>query len=131
MYQELKNGKTIVTKDGQHLDGSDFLGPPKTGRVIVIAGDTRPFAPLVSFAKHADLLIHEATFRSDKQIHARKFGHSTVSDAATLAKEAEVNQLILTHISSRYAGEEEEIEAEARSIFPQCLLASDRMIHKI
>jgi ribonuclease Z len=76
-------------------------------------------------------LIHEATFRHDKQEHAQQFGHTTVAEAAELAKKAAINTLILTHISSRYAGEDEEMLQEALSIFSNSILAHDLMVYSI
>ena len=51
---------------------------------------------------------------------AEKVFHSTVFDAANLAAEAGVKQLYLTHISARYADEEQRLmlERQAQNIFP-------------
>ena len=47
----------------------------------------------------------------------------TAAQGARLAREANVRQLILTHISRRYS--EKEVLAEARSIFPETVVARD------
>jgi ribonuclease Z len=54
---------------------------------------------------------------------AETFGHSTAEQSATLAKEAGVGQLFLTHVSRRYR--DEDILTEARAVFPQTWLARD------
>ncbi len=131
IYKRLKDGEVVTLPDGRTLDGKDYVGPPIKGRVVVIAGDTRPLDSLISFANEADLLIHEGTFRSDKKEDANEFGHSTIRDAATLAKRANVKKLIITHVSSRYANEEKELLDEARAIFTNCEIAYDLMITRI
>ncbi|WP_088102153.1 ribonuclease Z [Halalkalibacter urbisdiaboli] len=131
IFQKIKTGQNVRLDDGRVINGKDFVGPTKRGRTIVVAGDTRPTESMVEFAFGADILVHEATFREDKQEHAAQFGHATVREAAALAKRANVKTLILTHISSRYSGEEMEIEKEARSIFPATLLAHDHMVHSV
>jgi ribonuclease Z len=54
---------------------------------------------------------------------AKEFGHLTAAQGATLAKEAGVKSLILTHLSRRYF--ERDIKQEARAIFPATFVARD------
>ncbi|TWI58923.1 ribonuclease Z [Halalkalibacter nanhaiisediminis] len=131
IYQQIKRGEVIELPDGSYLNGAEFIGEAKKGRIVVISGDTRPMETMCEFAKDADLLIHEATFRSDKKSHADQFGHSTICDVAKLAKQANVKSLILTHISSRYVDVEEELKAEAEPFFPNTLIAYDFMVHEL
>ncbi|MDV2683524.1 ribonuclease Z [Alkalihalophilus lindianensis] len=131
IYQRIKEGKTVELEDGSKVNGKDFVGPPQKGRMIVIAGDTRPIKKMVDFSRGANVLVHEATFRGDKQEHAAQFGHSTIEEATALAKEAQVKTLILTHISSRYSGEEEEFELEAKHYFSNVHIAHDMMVYKL
>ncbi|WP_100372757.1 ribonuclease Z [Bacillus sp. FJAT-45037] len=128
IYQRIKAGEVIELENGVIINGQNFLGPSQKGRTIVVAGDTRPVRKLVDFAKHATLLIHEATFRSDKASHAEQFGHSTIEGATAIARAAEVDHLVLTHISSRYTGEEEEFLKEARHYFQPVDIAADLMV---
>jgi len=53
----------------------------------------------------------------------------TAGQAATLAKEAGVNQLILTHISRRYR--ERDVRNEAREIFPNTTIARDFDLYQV
>jgi ribonuclease Z len=48
----------------------------------------------------------------------------TAAEAATLAKQAEAQQLILTHFSARYL-DVSQFEDEARQIFPKSFAAHD------
>ena len=60
-----------------------------TGRIIVYSADTEPCQTLIRLASGADLLIHEAS-------GAHK-GHSSPEQAAWVAREAGVAQLVLIH----------------------------------
>jgi ribonuclease Z len=91
------------------------IGPPRQGRKVVISGDTAPCEALAVAAHCADLLVHEATFSEEERERARETGHSTAQQAATVAAQAEVRMLALTHISARYAGGE--LRDEARAVF--------------
>ncbi|RZJ29176.1 MAG: ribonuclease Z, partial [Flavobacterium sp.] len=55
---------------------------------------------------------------------AGKTMHSTAKEAAAIAKLADVKQLVLGHYSTRYDNIERFGE-EARTIFPDVLLADD------
>lgn len=99
------------------------LGQPRAGRKIVISGDTSPCETLQIASHEADLLVHEATFTEEERDRAAETGHSTAAQAATLARDAGVTMLALTHLSPRYpAGA---LRDEARAIFPRTVLPRD------
>lgn len=126
IYKAIKNGERVTLDDGRVIDGKDFVGPKKKGRILTILGDTRRCDASISLAMNADVLIHEATFKSDDKTLAYNYFHSTSLDAATIAKQANVSKLILTHLSSRYQMNEiEALVQEAREIFPQTFIAHD------
>ncbi|CDQ39729.1 ribonuclease Z [Virgibacillus salexigens] len=126
IYQEIKEKAFVETSNGKRIYRKDVIGENKKGRIITILGDTRLSSRFTSFAKNADVLVHESTFREDKEALAEQYFHSTTSQAARLAKESNCKHLILTHISSRYQKEEnEQLLQEAQAIFPQTDLAHD------
>ncbi len=53
-------------------------------------------------------------------------GHSTAQEAAIIARDAGVRQLVLTHISARYNRDAPELAAEARAIFPETIDGAGR-----
>jgi ribonuclease Z len=99
------------------------LGEPRAGRKVVLTGDSAPCEMTRVVAHGADLLIHEATFANEDADRARETSHSTAVEAATVASEAEVKMLALTHVSPRYAGGE--LRDEARAIFKNTIVPRD------
>ncbi len=123
LYKTLQNGES-VSADGRVISPEQIIGPLRPGRKIVYVGDTRPSDRVIQAAKNADLLIHEATLAADLEEYAKTVGHSTATEAAQIALEAQVLTLVLTHISSRYANTSQLLE-EARLIFPNTFVAED------
>jgi ribonuclease Z len=70
-----------------------------------------------------DALVIEATYLEEEAEMARQFSHLTARRAAELAVQANVKQLILTHISRRYR--EKDVLAEAQAIFQNVVVARD------
>jgi ribonuclease Z len=125
LWGRLHKGETVTLDDGRTVRPADLVGSPRRGRTVVYSGDTRPHLALLHAARGADLLIHEATFGSDEAERAIETGHSTASEAARVAVEAGVRQLVLTHISPRYTRDAPELLAEARAVFPDTVIARD------
>ena len=99
-------------------------GPSRRGRRVVYCTDTRPCAAAVELARNADVLIHEATYGDDMRVEAHERFHATAAEAARVAADAQVSQLILTHFSTRYRDVAALLE-EARAVFPNTEAASD------
>jgi len=126
IYQQIKDKPVVTTPDGQTLYREQFLGPSKKGRTISILGDTRYKEEHIQFIQDSDILVHEATFNQTSEERAKKYYHSTTAQAAEIAKKANADMLVLTHISSRYQYDDyPELLKEARAIFPNTELAFD------
>ena len=125
--------KGLSVKVGEKtINPEDVLAPSKPGRKIVFCGDTRPIKSLVEFTKDATALIHEATYKEEHKNKAQEYFHSTASEAATIAKEAGVKLLLLTHFSSRYQDEDlDQLLMEAKKVFEKTILATDDMVIQI
>jgi ribonuclease Z len=117
-FGRVQRGETIngVTPD-------QVMGPTRPGRELVISGDTRPCDALRDAARHSDVLVHEATFAIDEAERAHQTGHSTASQAAGIARDAEVKLLALNHFSIRYPASV--LRDEAREIFANTVLPRD------
>jgi ribonuclease Z len=128
LWGRIHKGESITLESGKVIEPSVLVGPTRSGRTIVITGDTRPCAATIEAAKDADLLVHEATFGDEDQARAAETMHSTAREAATVAKMAGVRTLVLTHFSARYSRDTSELAAEARAAFTGTLLmAKDGM----
>jgi ribonuclease Z len=127
LWGRLHQGETVILEDGRLIRPSELVGEPRPGRMLVYSGDTRPTLTLMEAARGADLLVHEATFGGAESERAVETGHSTASEAAKVAHDAGVRQLVLTHISPRYGRDAPELLAEARAIFPRTVIARDGM----
>ncbi len=86
-------------------------------------GDVEEIAELTPQAQGADALVIEATYLESDAALARSHGHLTAAAAASLARNAEVGELLLQHISGRYPAEE--ILAEAAKTFPRARVVAD------
>lgn len=113
----------MTLADGRMIDPQEVLGPPEGRKRLVIVGDAETTNGLAERARDADVLVIEATFLDRDASIARNYGHLTAAEAAALAATSSVKQLVLTHISGRYA--DEEILDEARKTFPNSRLAMD------
>ena len=123
---KLKNGEKIVLDNGTILDGNDFLGPNKKGRIITIIYDTRATPAIAQLAQNADVLVHESTFAGNEADLAHSYYHSTAVEAAKVARDNNVKRLYLNHISARYLGvKAKKLENQAQKIFANTRLAND------
>ncbi|WP_068671943.1 ribonuclease Z [Oceanobacillus sp. Castelsardo] len=126
IYKQIKNNPQVNLEDGTVINCADFIGSAKRGRVISILGDTRYREEHIEFVKHSNVLVHEATFDQEKSDLAYEYYHSTTKQAAILAKQGEIEKLILTHISSRYQKESDtQLLNEAKDVFPNTKIAFD------
>jgi ribonuclease Z len=121
-FAALQRGEEVQGSNGP-VAPSDVMGEAREGRTIVITGDTAPCNATVEAAHGADLLIHDASFAEEEAQRAVETAHSTVGQAAAVAREAEVKLLALVHISSRYhVGE---IKKEAEEVFEPTIAPRD------
>lgn len=119
----LAHGRPVALADGRRISPEMVRGPPVAGAKLAIVGDTEEVATLVEPARGADALVIEATFLERDAALARARGHLTAAAAGRLARDAEVGELLLTHISGRY--KPEEILAEAAAFFPDARVVAD------
>ena len=108
-------GKTIHLTEVSHV---------RKGDSIAVIIDTRPCQEAIDLSRNARLVLSEATYLSDEIELAISHKHMTAEEAATLAKQSNAQQLILTHFSARYL-DANQFEEEARRIFPNSFAAHD------
>ena len=121
-YHHIKAGKDVVLESGEIIKNEELTLPPPNTKSYAFCSDTSYKEDIVPIIKEVDLLYHEATFLSDREDLAKKTKHSTAKQAAQIALQANVNQLVIGHYSSRYKSIEL-FKEEALTIFPNVVLA--------
>ncbi|MHB0964020.1 MAG: ribonuclease Z [Gemmatimonadaceae bacterium] len=127
LWGKIHKGEAVTLDDGRVVVPSTLVGPTRTGRRVVITGDTRPCGATIEMAQGADLLVHESTFGDEEAARAVETGHSTAREAAQVAAGAGVRRLVLTHFSARYSRDPSDLDREAREVFPHVTIARDGM----
>jgi ribonuclease Z len=126
LYGKLQHGESITLPDGRTITPDMVLGPARHGKSVVYCLDTQFSERSIQLADECTALIHETTFGPDAVDMARERKHSTMEDAARVAKEAGATSLIATHFSSRYDGKQvAQIGEEAREVFENITLGRD------
>lgn len=123
LFGALQRGEDVVLADGRTIAAAGLVGAARRGRRVVFSGDTRPCDGVLAAAVGADLLVHEATFLDVDRDLARTRRHATAAEAATLAAEAGVELLALTHLSARYPASA--VREEAQAVFPATIVPRD------
>lgn len=121
--RDLVSGQSVRLPDGRQVQPEQVLGEERPGTRLVHVGDVGRVDGLMDICRGADLLVIEATYLEPEADMARDFAHLTARQAAELARESGVAQLILTHISRRYR--ERDVLAEAQAVFPATRIARD------
>lgn len=122
--QNIKNGADWIMEDGTVIPNSQLVTPADEPRSYAYCSDTRYMPELHLQLKGVTTLYHESTYGEDNLQMAQKYNHSTARQAALVARDAEVGQLILGHYSSRYEDENVLLE-EAREVFENVRLANE------
>ena len=125
----LKEGKD-VDFNNVILKFEDYTKDSPNPRSYAYCADTQYDENLIPIVSNVDVLYHEATFLEPMKERAKKTQHSTAMDAATLAKKAKVNKLILGHFSARY-NEIKNFEEEAKAIFENTIAVNDGDVFEI
>ena len=126
LYRKLQHGESIRLDDGRMITPDMVLGEAREGKSVVYCLDTQFSERSIQLADRCTALIHETTFGPDAVDMARERKHSTMEDAARVAKEAKAEHLIATHFSSRYDGRQiAEIRDAARDVFENITTGRD------
>jgi len=123
-YKELKAGNDVTLDDGSVVKSSDIVGHPRPGDSFAYVTDTEYTPNAVKLAMNTNILYHEATFGNDLDDKASETGHSSTSDAARVATEAQTKLLVIGHFSARYTNAHDLLK-EAREGFYPAWLANE------
>lgn len=126
-WKRLQYGESI--KEGeQTYEPSMVQGEERKGIKVGYCTDGRPSEGIVELIKGADLFICEGLYGDlESQAQAAKYKHMTYTEAATMAKQAKVKELWLTHFSPANVNTSEGIHY-ATNIFSNTMLGQDRKV---
>ena len=123
-WSRLQKGETIED-EGRLLTQDMILGPARKGLKLTYCTDTRPCESIVENAKESDLFICEGMYgEPDKLDKAKEHKHMTFYEAATMAKEANVKEMWLTHYSPSLPKPSLYMD-EVKAIFGNSIAAKD------
>lgn len=119
----MKQSKNVLDEHGNvRYAWEEFTLPPPPSLSYAFCSDTRYNPQIAHQIQGVDLLYHEATFTEECRDRAEATFHSTAREAALIAKEANVGQLIIGHFSNRYI-DLQPVLNEAQSVFENVALA--------
>lgn len=122
--ESLRRGEDFVKDDGTVIANELLTTAADPSKSYAYCSDTAYDKRVAEAVRGVDVLYHEATYCDDRLANAVERGHSTASQAAMIAAEAGVGQLVLGHFSKSYDDEQRHLD-EARKIFPNTILACE------
>ena len=125
-WSRLQKGEIIQDEMGMTYTPDMVLGQPRKGIKLTYCTDSRPTREIVDNAREADLFICEGMYgEPDKEKKAKEYKHMTFYEAATMAKEANVRELWLTHYSPSLV-RPQDYTKQVQEIFPNTVVPKDR-----
>jgi len=129
-FERLKSGEDYTTKENAIMKNewvTEAGIPPKS---YAYSADTIYDERIIDKVKDVSLLYHEATYLKDLEDRATKRFHCTTTQAATIAKKANVEKLLIGHFSSKYE-KLEDFEKEAKEVFENTELALEGVTYRV
>lgn len=120
----IKNGADYTLPNGEVIPNERLTSAPTPSRRYAYCSDTAYHPAIVQQIRGVDLLFHEATFGHEALARARETFHTTATQAANIAQQAQVGKLIIGHFSARY-DDETPLLKEAQEVFPNTSLARE------
>ncbi|MBO4858190.1 MAG: ribonuclease Z [Treponema sp.] len=128
LWSQLQSGFEVTAEDGTIVKPEQVLGPKRSGRKFSFVTDTLFKPSIIDEVRGSDLLICECMFENALIDQAKEKKHMIASQAATIAKEANVRRMCMIHYSPRYNDKELQILLdEAQAVWPKAELSRDRM----
>lgn len=127
----LKKGEDVLNDDGSVKYSYKKISlKRKKSRSYAYLTDTLCLPEIADKIRGVDILYHEATFLTDKELEASRTYHASAPQAAQLAKDAKVGKLLLGHFSARYK-ELAPFEEVSRKIFEESYIAYEGKTYSI
>ena len=126
----IKAGENFIGENGKPVPPEELIIPAPKPLSYAFCSDTRYYRRVIPTIKGVDLLYHEATFAHELKDLAKRTSHTTAKQAATIARDAEVGQLLLGHFSSRYKDLTPLLD-EAKAVFENTVLVRDNAVYSV
>lgn len=126
-YLDIKNGADFITDDGTVVPNERLTTPADESTSYAYCSDTLFNPKVAKSVEGVHTIYHEATYCDDQIDKAKARFHSTASQAAKIAEMAGAKRLVLGHFSKSYHDEQRHL-SEARSIFPDTIIANEGMV---
>lgn len=124
LWNPLQKGQTMEW-EGVTYTPDMVLGPDRKGIKLTYCTDSRPVQAIVDAAKDSDLFICEGMYaEKEKLAKAKQYKHMTFYEAAKMAKEANVQEMWLTHFSPSLVRGEDYMP-KVKEIFENSYLGKD------
>lgn len=123
-YRKLKLGYDVINNKGKLIENHLVTFPPEPPKSYAFCSDTQYYPPIIPLIKNVTVLYHESTFLETHKEYCEITKHATAKQAALIAQQAEVGQLILGHYSTRYESIEF-FKEEAQTVFKNTDIADD------
>ncbi|CEM63033.1 ribonuclease Z [Treponema phagedenis] len=129
LWSKLQSGETVLSADGKEVSPAQVMGAARKGRKFSFVTDTKYLPSIAEEIKHSDFFVCEGMFEKGMEKDAAEKKHMTCTQAAKIAKDAEVKKMALIHYSPRYTDYElKKILKDAQEVFPATILSKDRMV---
>lgn len=129
-FNKVKQGFDVENEDGVLISNKTITFDPHPSKSYAFCSDTVYKPDIVAIIKDCNTLYHEATFLDEHKHLCERTKHSTPKQAAQIAKDANVNLLILGHYSTRY-GTLSPFKKEAQTVFKNVELADDGKVFEL
>lgn len=127
MWGKLQKGLDVTLEDGRTIHPNQVLGEPRKGVKFSYITDSMYLGHIAKHVENSDLLLCEGMFSRDLSQDAYEKKHMTSTQAAMIARDANVKKLGLIHYSPRYTDKELQLlKTEACEVFENTVLCKDR-----
>ncbi len=129
-FPRILAGEDYIDENGVVYPNHEIVRIPAVSRSYAYCSDTAFDSSIVSHVRNVSILYHEASFTDEHEDIASQKYHSTARQAALIAHEASVSQLMIGHFSPRYKNSDVLMQ-EARQIFTDTIEARDGLTVEI
>lgn len=126
----IKNGMSWTTDDGETIPHERLVTPADPPRAYAYCSDTKYIPKLHTMLQGVTTLYHESTYCDDKAANAETHLHSTARQAAMVARDAHVRQLLIGHYSAGYTDNGIFLK-EAKEVFDNTYLTDELAVFDV